>query len=290
MSKRKQAKDDDSDEGNSSDVSLIDVDFDFFNPNPAVDYLALKRLLIRLFQSDADFFSLNELAELILSQSTLGTSVKTDGIESDPYAYLSVLNMHVHQNHASIKALAAYILSKSAAHSALHSALQALLGPEGLQSQNHVGFVFSERLINMPVQVVPPMYRMLADEIRLANEEQNKLYTFTHYLILTRTYRLTPEQAAELENSPQRPSKRHKNKPPAAPAPLQGTGPSTYSFHPEDEHIQKYAAYVMDYPLTSQAPREDAFGFDMGGRMMLVPADKFQTMIDEMSTAYSVER
>lgn len=40
---------------------------------------------------------LHELADLILSQPLLGTTVKTDGIESDPYAYLSVLNMHVHQ-------------------------------------------------------------------------------------------------------------------------------------------------------------------------------------------------
>ena len=62
-----------------------------------MDYLALKRLLTQLFQSDADLFVLHELAELILSQPLLGTTVKTDGIESDPYAYLSVLNMHVHQ-------------------------------------------------------------------------------------------------------------------------------------------------------------------------------------------------
>lgn len=75
------------------------------------------------------------------------------------------------QNHPSIKALAQYILAKSAGNPAAHAALQTLLGPQGLQSQNHVGFVFSERLVNMPVQVVPHMYRMLADEIQWANDD-----------------------------------------------------------------------------------------------------------------------
>ncbi|KAI5120873.1 hypothetical protein M0805_008245 [Coniferiporia weirii] len=288
MSKRKQARDADDDEGSGSDVSLIDVDFEFFDPNPAVDYLALKRLLTQLFQSDAELFALHDFADLVLSQPLLGTTVKIDGIEGDPYAYLSVLNMHAHQSHASIKALTAYVLAKSAALPALHAALQTLLGPAGLQTQNHVGFVFSERLINMPVQVVPPMYRMLADEIKWANDDKEP-YTFTHYLVLTRTYRLTSDQAAELENGAQRPSKRHKNRPPPSAALAPGGGPSTYSFHPEDEYIQKYATYTLDYPLTTQVPRdEDSFGLDMGGRMMLVSAESFQPMIDEMIAAYAV--
>ena len=172
-----------------------------------MDYLALKRLLTQLFQSDADLFVLHELAELILSQPLLGTTVKTDGIESDPYAYLSVLNMHVHQvrrlflrlliananihlfllewqNHPSIKALAEYVLTKSSVDPASSATLQALLGPQGLQSKNHVGFVFSERLINMPVQVVPHMYRMLADEIQWANDDVSNTQSYRFSSIL----------------------------------------------------------------------------------------------------------
>ncbi|GLB36742.1 hypothetical protein LshimejAT787_0310290 [Lyophyllum shimeji] len=43
----------------------------FFNPNPKVDYQALKRLLRQLFQRDADIFQLHELAELVLRQPTV---------------------------------------------------------------------------------------------------------------------------------------------------------------------------------------------------------------------------
>lgn len=49
--------------------------------------------------------------------------------------------------------------------------MRILLGPAGLESQNHVGYIFSERLINMPVQTVPPMYRLLGDELKWALEE-----------------------------------------------------------------------------------------------------------------------
>ena len=39
----------------------------------------------------------HELSELVAGQATVGSTIKTDGKESDPYAYLSVLNLHGHQ-------------------------------------------------------------------------------------------------------------------------------------------------------------------------------------------------
>jgi len=113
MPKRKQASEGD-DASSSSDVvgylyviphqkwtytpwkSLVDVSFDFFDPNPKVDYHAIKRLLTQLLQRDAEELRVHELAELILSQPTVGTTIKTDGIESDPFALFTVLNMHLH--------------------------------------------------------------------------------------------------------------------------------------------------------------------------------------------------
>ncbi len=100
-------------------------------------------------------------------------------MESDPYALLTVLNMHKHkvhgvpflvnfsltlkeQDHPSVKALAHYFLDKSSADPAFHATLQGLFS----QTESHVGFVLCERLINMPVQVIPPMYRMLMDEMK----------------------------------------------------------------------------------------------------------------------------
>ncbi|PSR71127.1 hypothetical protein PHLCEN_2v12973 [Hermanssonia centrifuga] len=169
MSKRKQGNVEG--DGDDSDVSLVDVDFEFFDPNPTVDYLALKRLATQLFQGDAEALQLQDLADWVLSQPQVGTTIKCDGKESDPYAFLTVLNLHVYQDRPFAKALVAYILNKSPSDPKTHSALQALLGPAGLQSQNHVGFVFSERLVNMPVQLMPPMYRMLSEELQWATDD-----------------------------------------------------------------------------------------------------------------------
>ncbi|KAA1468314.1 hypothetical protein DENSPDRAFT_833560 [Dentipellis sp. KUC8613] len=279
MSKRKQSSGDAND-GDDSDVSIVDIDFEFFDPNPEVDFLALKRLILQLFQTDAELFHPHELAELILSQPLIGSTVKTDGRETDPYAFLTVLNMHVHKDHPSIKAIAAYTLLKSANNVPFHATLQSLIGATGLETPNHVGFIFCERLINMPVQIVPHMYRMLTDEIKWAIDD-NEPYNFTHFLIISRTYRLSPEEAAEMQASaPQ--SKRQRN---AAPPPPPG---GVYSFHHEDELIKKYASFSLDYPFTNTQPREqDSFGLDQGGRMMLIPAEKLPQLVVEMGQTYA---
>ncbi|TFY66396.1 hypothetical protein EVG20_g4697 [Dentipellis fragilis] len=279
MSKRKQSTGDAND-GDHSDASIVDIDFEFFDPNPEVDFLALKRLILQLFQTDAELFHPHELAELILSQPLIGSTVKTDGRETDPYAFLTVLNMHVHKNHPSIKAIAAYALLKSANNVPFHATLQSLIGAAGLETPNHVGFIFCERLINMPVQIVPHMYRMLTDEIKWAIDD-NEPYNFTHFLIISRTYRLSPEEAAEMQASaPQ--SKRQRN---AAPAPAPG---GVYSFHHEDELIKKYASFSLDYSFTNTQLREqDSFGLDQGGRMMLIPAEKLPQLIAEMGQTYA---
>ncbi|KAJ3500363.1 hypothetical protein NLJ89_g9829 [Agrocybe chaxingu] len=166
MPKRKQDSDDvDDGASSSSEVSLVDVSFDFFDPNPNVDYHAIKRLLGQLFQRDAEGLNMHELTDLILGQPTVGTTIKTDGIQSDPFALLTVLNMHLHHQNASIKAIANYLLATTASHDqAFHATLQQLFS----QSDAHVGLVLCERLVNMPVQVIPPMYTMLADEVKWA--------------------------------------------------------------------------------------------------------------------------
>lgn len=112
----------------------------------------------------------------------MGTTIKTDGAESDPYALLTVLNMHLHhvyialiqisvadfilfKQNAAMKAIANYLLTIASTHDPnLHSTLKTLFS----QSESHVGLVICERLVNMPVQVIPPMYNMLADEVKQA--------------------------------------------------------------------------------------------------------------------------
>ena len=77
-------------------MDLVNVDFEWFDPQP-IDFHGLKNLLRQLFDNDAQIFDMSALADLILSQPTLGSTVKVDGHESDPYAFLTVLNLQEHK-------------------------------------------------------------------------------------------------------------------------------------------------------------------------------------------------
>ena len=98
----------------------------------------------------------------------------------------------------------------------------------------------------MPVQVIPPMYKMLADEIKWAVEEvgpppsaklfviliyeQNEPFNFKYYLIVARTYHLSPEELDNLGQNPDR-SKRRRGQ-------VSGNDNPRF-FHPEDEQFQQ---------------------------------------------------
>jgi len=75
---------------------MLDVDFEWFDPQPDVDFHGLKTLLRQLLDVDAQLLDMSALADLILAQPLLGSTVKVDGNETDPYAFLSVINLHEH--------------------------------------------------------------------------------------------------------------------------------------------------------------------------------------------------
>ena len=75
---------------------MVDVDFEWFDPQPDYDFHGIKTLLRQLFDVDAQLFDLSSLADLVLSQPLLGSTVKVDGNQTDPYAFLTVLSLKQH--------------------------------------------------------------------------------------------------------------------------------------------------------------------------------------------------
>ncbi|KDQ53015.1 hypothetical protein JAAARDRAFT_39730 [Jaapia argillacea MUCL 33604] len=222
------------DEDSDSDVSLINVDF----ANPQIDYHAIRNLLSELFHSSSPSLYPEALTDLILGQPLVGTTVKMDGREGDPYAILTVLNMTIHKDHPSIQALTSLLLSKSQpTNPSFHTTLQNILGPNANPSQ-HIGPVLSERLINMPVQIVPHMYRMLVGEIKWAIDD-NEPYTFTHLLFISPSHEEAQLLLSSQPNSSSRNNKSKKLRPSLSSG---GEGGGVFSFHSEDEVIEKYAS------------------------------------------------
>ncbi|KAI0161010.1 p21-C-terminal region-binding protein-domain-containing protein [Hypoxylon sp. FL1284] len=248
----------DSDSSDDDDFDMVNVDFEWFNFDPEIDFQGTKSLLRQLFDVDATLFDISGLADLILSQPTIGSTVKVDGKGMDAYAMLTVLNLHEHREKKPLADLTKYISDKAKSTESLAAI------PDLLSSGKHVGVVLSERLINMPSEISPPMYGMLIDEIEAAVEDKEP-YEFSHYLIISKTYNEI-ESKLDVEER-----KRKKGRQDAA----------TFYFHPEDEVLQKYAAAYGSYDFSkideANADSKRAF-HEMGvmprGSMILIEASK----------------
>ncbi|KAK5161536.1 p21-C-terminal region-binding protein-domain-containing protein [Cryomyces antarcticus] len=285
MAKRKQVKDeealedapprntendgDDSGSSDDEDTDMLDVEFEWFDPQPEVDFHGLKTLLRQLFDVDNQLFDLSALTDLILSQPLLGSTVKVDGNESDPYAFLTVLNLHEHRDKQVIKDLMDYLSQKASSHSSM-SQLPGLLS---LSSKAQVGLILTERFVNMPTEVVPPMYNMLLEEIKWAIEEKEP-YSFSHYLILSKTY---AEVASKLDQEESRPKKKNKA----------AKDSNTFYFHPEDEVLQKHASSCGSFEYTKQGDEGAAdskrtfqeLGIRPRGHLILIEGPKFESAV-----------
>lgn len=292
MSKRKQNANENVNQDSSEEdatSTLIDVDFDFFDLNPGADYHGINRLLVQLLGPDAENMWTGGLADLILSaaaDSGVGSTIKTDGEEGDPCAFLTVLSCDAHKDSPAMRTLIDYILLKTKPDPSFYDTVSSLLATD-VQSQNqtqtHVGIVVGERLINMPVQVIPPMYRMLVDEMKQAITS-GKPYEFTHYIFLSRAYHLTA-RGEEMVPSP-RNTKRYKA---GGSSESERNKDGVYGFHLEDEEIIKVASHVLTYSYANAAPHDaESVGLDVLGRAMLVPADRLEVLVHAMTQSFSM--
>ncbi|OWP06439.1 hypothetical protein B2J93_9212 [Marssonina coronariae] len=253
------------DSGSDDDVDMVNVEFEWFNFKPEIDFHGLKSLLRQLLDVDSQLFDLSAFTDLILSQPTVGSTVKVDGDETDAYAFLTILNLHEHRERKIIKDLTQYLVEKSRSNPALLP-LGSLLA-----SSSQVGLVLAERLINVPAEISPPMYSMLIDEIEAAVEDKEP-YDFSHYLILSKTYNEI-SSTLDQEDAP----KTKKNK--AAKASRE-----VFYFHPEDEVLQQHAVAFGSFEYTKDqgegmADSKRAFsdvGIKTQGSMILIEASKFE--------------
>ncbi|KAI0017496.1 p21-C-terminal region-binding protein-domain-containing protein [Xylariomycetidae sp. FL0641] len=264
----------DSESSDDEDFDMVNVDFEWFNFKADIDFHGTKALLRQLLDVDASLFDISGLADMILGQPTIGSTVKVDGEETDPYAMVTALNATEHRASPAMATLRSYLGEKAGTTEGLQpiaDLLASTADQEGVDKKNapQVGLVLSERLINVPSEIAPPMYNMLIDEVEAAVED-GEPYAFTHYLILSKTYHEI-ESTLDVE---ERKAKKGKQE-----APL-------YYFHPEDEVLQKHAAAYGNYPFTkiddAVADSKRAFQ-EMGvmprGSMILIEAAKFPAAV-----------
>lgn len=126
---------------------------------------------------------MHPLADLILSEATrlgAGTSIKTDGEESDPWGLLAVVDIRHAQETPALKPLIDYFLSTSPP-----AALASVLDKS---HASRPALLFSLRMLNLPLPLIPPLYKMIGSELADAD--------FSHYVLWGRGYKLQGTEAA----------------------------------------------------------------------------------------------
>ena len=137
-----------------------------------------------------------------------------------------------------------------------------------------VGLILTERLINMPPEIVPPMYTMLLEEIDWAVEEKEP-YKFTHYLVLSKVY---SEVESKVDQEDDRPSKKKKKA---------NSSEEILYFHPEDEVLHKYASQHLTYEYSKQDDEGSSdlkrtfneMGVSSKGHIILIDSKNFKDAV-----------
>lgn len=165
--------DSEEDEGmQDGDEEVINVDFDFFDGNPEVDFHSFKNLLRQLLgPQESQRVQLSALADLLLESPT--TTIKTDGKDSDPYCFMSIIDYKEKRDADYVKYL----------HK-VDTKLNTFFETIDNQANKKCAIVLSERLINMPPEVIPPLYRITMEDAKSNGDGKD----FDFYVITSRKY------------------------------------------------------------------------------------------------------
>ncbi|RWW80889.1 hypothetical protein BHE74_00010751 [Ensete ventricosum] len=160
------------------EVEMMQADFGFFDPKPG-DFNGVK-LLLRNYLDDKQW-DLSGFVDLILEQTTVGTVVKLDehdeagdgngdaDDDAGPFAVISALNLGRYEvnGHKCMKDCKEYLLQVCP-----DEGLRKRLKPFLEEQVSDVGLLVSQRFVNCPYQLVPPLYDALFDEVSWATEDE----------------------------------------------------------------------------------------------------------------------
>lgn len=255
---------------------LVNVDFDYFDFNPEIDFHSIKTLVRQLFGDDHSKFDVSSLADVILAKNAIGTTIKTEGINGDPFAMLTTvaLSGKASESRPCVRAIADYVLEKTAKDTEFNLMLRKVLKDPKFKT----GLIISERVINMPVETIPPMYKMLVAELDNASE------SFDYYVIVSKVYQLVA--ANETEDADEENGRKKKKKTDG-----DATGEMDY-FHYEDMVLEENALYHGNYRYTNEGQETDSrrvfteYGIDPRLSVILIDKKGLAKSVPEMEEKF----
>nr|XP_027233964.1 protein BCCIP homolog [Penaeus vannamei] len=181
---------------------MINVDFEGFPANDS-DFHGIKRLLQQNLRGlDVD---ISGIADTVISQNYVGSVIKQVGGEEDGededenegmgngeedndevFGVTSVINLTSRKDETCIAGLRTALVEKSSAHASdsTNQMLREILSNES----KHVGFLISERVINLPPQFSLPVFESLGKEVEEAKKKKMP-YNFSYLLLISKVYK-----------------------------------------------------------------------------------------------------
>jgi protein BCP1 len=206
-------EEDGSEEDGGSDASDINVTFDFHDPAP-IDFKSIRRLLESFLPGAEDTFGVSDIADAILGQAEVGTTVKVED-DNDVYAFATVMPLAKYADSAWFATLRKFLVAKAnpepvrarlgkllgkAAASASASAAAPEASEEGGEGaaaapvslpvgpDPGIGLLLNERVVNMPPELAPSILDALCTDIEWARtsgpEEDRHWYATLSYLLV----------------------------------------------------------------------------------------------------------
>jgi len=160
----------------SNQMEEIPVSFDFCDPNEKY-FHPIRSLIDNRFFKDEVGLEIGELAELIINQGAVGTFVVQEG-GRDVFAFITVLPLSFHKDKPAISSLVHYLKKKNK-----H------METKIFRKNTNVGLLIHERMINLPLQIIPTLHNSVLMDIDWAieneiSDEHKEKFKFDSYLVL----------------------------------------------------------------------------------------------------------
>ncbi|KAE8670287.1 Protein BCCIP-like protein [Hibiscus syriacus] len=245
---------------------VVEADFAFFDPKPE-DFHGVKTLLQSYH--DNKEWDLSGFVDLILGQTTVGTVVKLeDDEDKGVFSIITALNLGRYKDHKCISELKEFLLKLCLEKDKIGN-LRSLLGDKA----QDVGLLVSQRVVNLPPELLPHLYDALFDEILWATEDEpteelRNSFRFKFYIVVSKIYK-------------------HKNANQKRTSSTDKDDAFIY-IKPEEEILHKLSMWSFLFPLqTQQVVAHELKDYQLNGIVMAVKAEGISSFRQQLRTLIS---
>eukprot|EP00770_Monocercomonoides_exilis_P004544 MONOS_4522.1-p1 / transcript=MONOS_4522.1 / gene=MONOS_4522 / organism=Monocercomonoides_exilis_PA203 / gene_product=unspecified product / transcript_product=unspecified product / location=Mono_scaffold00121:59167-60189(-) / protein_length=340 / sequence_SO=supercontig / SO=protein_coding / is_pseudo=false len=322
--RQKLEKDPDENEKTEKDLEdIIDVDIDVFHPVPE-DIHDIAGLLKRFI--DVHPFHRMDMADLLIAQGKeglgIGSVVSTNEGE-DVVGIISCIDLDFHRKHNGVADCLDFFSQLISKYKSGASDKLDLQTSSSSQSTNEstwkdiikqgcrTGLFLYERLVNIPQELTPHLYRSLISEIARSTSEKNKKspsylekpqMRLDTILVCSRIGRLItdmPEfgdsedeegdpRAGKGKSRKEKDGKKKRKK--IRKAKNDFNEETSIFFHPEDEIFLKYKIDSFIFPIEDDPFLKAGEGVELRGLLYAISFDNFKKAADELFDFFSVDR